>query len=156
MLLFILKILLAHLAGDFVFHPRKWVEDRNKNGYKSKYLYLHIGIHFLLLLLLFATELQEVFGYIMLIIVAHYLIDLSKVYLNRTSRVSPLRLFITDQLLHLITLVAIVKVRFSEEFLLSVIAFDKLLLYTITLLLITSVSSTALKLFFKKWSKSFK
>ncbi len=156
MLLFILKILLAHLAGDFVFQSRKWVEDRNKSGYKSKYLYFHIAIHFLLLIVLFVSELQEVFGYILLIVVSHFLIDLSKIYLEQTSRFSSLGLFITDQLLHLAVLAGVVKLHFSEVSFLSVIAFEKLLLYAIALLLITSVSSVALKLFFQKWSESFK
>src|SRR5690606_19626615 len=97
--LFILKILLAHLVGDCVLQPRKWVEDRSKNGYKSKYLYGHIAVHFLLLILFFVTELQAVFGYIVLITVSHFLIDLGKIYVERTNRFSPLGLFITDQLL---------------------------------------------------------
>lgn len=156
MLLFILKILLAHLVGDFVFQPRKWVEDRNKNGYKSKYLYFHTAIHFLLLIVLFASELQEVFGYILLIVVSHFLIDLSKIYLEQTSRFSSLGLFICDQLLHLAILAAVVLLHFPKVSFLSVIAFEKLLLYAIALLLITSVSSVALKLFFQKWSESFK
>src|SRR5690606_40713843 len=86
MLLFILKIVLAHLAGDFVFQSKKWVEDRNKNGYKSKYLYLHILVHFFLLLLFFINELQTVLGYIFLIVVSHFLIDLGKIYLEKTTR----------------------------------------------------------------------
>ncbi|MDY0090181.1 MAG: DUF3307 domain-containing protein [Flavobacteriaceae bacterium] len=156
MQLFILKILLAHLAGDFVFQPKKWVEDRSKNGYKSVYLYLHIAVHFLLLILLFAAELQAVFSYILLIVLSHFLIDLGKIYLERTNRFSTLTLFITDQLLHFSVLTGVVFWRFSEVSFLSVISVEKLLLYIIALLLITSVTSIAMKLFFSKWNESFK
>lgn len=154
--LFILKIILAHLAGDFVFQPKKWVENRSKNSYKSKYLYFHIAVHFLLLTVLFATEIQAVFEYILLIATSHFLIDLGKIYLERTNRFSSLALFITDQILHFLVLATVVFWRFSEVSFLSVISVEKLLLYVIALLLITSVTSIAMKLFFSKWSESFK
>lgn len=156
MLLFILKILLAHLAGDFVFQSTKWVEDRNKNGYKSKYLYLHILVHFLLLVLFFANELPAVSGYIILIVVSHFLIDLGKIYLEKTSRFSQLGLFLTDQFLHLAVLFGVVVMHFPEFSMTSIISVEKLMLYAIVLLLITSVTSIGMKMFFRKWSESFK
>jgi uncharacterized membrane protein len=156
MLLFILKILLAHLAGDFVFQSTKWVEDRNKNGYKSKYLYLHILVHFLLLVLFFANELSDVSGYIILIVVSHFLIDLGKIYLEKTSRFSQLGLFLTDQFLHLAVLFGVVVMHFPEFSMNSIISVEKLMLYAIALLLITSVTSIGMKMFFRKWSESFK
>ncbi len=156
MLLFILKILLAHLAGDFVFQSTKWVEDRNKNGYKSKYLYLHILVHFLLLVLFFANELPAVSGYIILIVVSHFLIDLGKIYLEKTSRFSQLGLFLTDQFLHVVALFGVVLMQFPELLIVSVISVEKLMLYAIALLLITSVTSIGMRMFFRKWSESFK
>jgi hypothetical protein len=156
MLLFILKIVLAHLAGDFVFQSKKWVEDRNKNGYKSKYLYLHILVHFFLLLLFFINELQTVLGYIFLIVVSHFLIDLGKIYLEKTTRYSQLGLFLTDQLLHVAVLFGVVLIQFPELLIVSVISVEKLMLYAIALLLITSVTSIGMRMFFRKWSESFK
>jgi hypothetical protein len=156
MLLFILKILLAHLAGDFVFQSTKWVEDRNKNGYKSKYLYLHILVHFFLLLLFFINELQTVLGYIFLIVVSHFLIDLGKVYLEKTTRYSQLGLFLTDQLLHVAVLFGVVLIQFPELLIVSVISVEKVMLCAIALLLITSVTSIGMKMFFRNWSESFK
>ncbi|MDX1768489.1 MAG: DUF3307 domain-containing protein, partial [Arenibacter troitsensis] len=40
------KLLLAHLLGDFLFQPTKWVVHKEANKMASKYLYLHILIHF--------------------------------------------------------------------------------------------------------------
>ena len=156
MLLFILKIVLAHLAGDFVFQSKKWVEDRNKNGYKSKYLYLHILVHFFLLLLFFINELQTVLGYIFLIVVSHFLIDLGKIYLEKTTRYSQLGLFLTDQLLHVAVLFGVVLIQFPELLIVSVISVEKVMLCAIALLLITSVTSIGMKMFFRNWSESFK
>src|SRR5690606_38402982 len=154
--LFILKILLAHLVGDFVLQPKKWVEDRSKNGYKSKYLYGHITVHFLLLILFFITELQAVFGYIVLITISHFLIDLGKIYVERTNRFSPLGLFITDQLLHLFVLATIVFCLFSDISFFSDITVETLLFCVIALLVITSVTSTAMKLCSRQWRESFR
>lgn len=156
MLLFILKIVLAHLAGDFVFQSTKWVEDRNKNGHKSKYLYLHILVHFFLLLLFFINELQAVLGYIFLITASHFLIDLGKIYLEKTSRYSQLGLFLIDQLLHVAVLFGVVLLQFPELSIVTVISLEKVMLYAIALLLITSVTSIGMKMFFRNWSESFK
>lgn len=156
MIIFILKIVLAHLVGDFVFQPRKWVENRNEKGYKSHYLYLHIAVHFLLLVILFATELPAVFGYILLIVISHLAIDLAKAYLERTSRFNLFGLFVTDQVLHILILAFVVVSRFPEVSDYLTIPTERLLLYGIALLLITSVSSVAMKLFFQKWNKAFK
>src|SRR5690606_2808295 len=148
MLLFILKIVLAHLAGDFVFQSKKWVEDRNKNGYKSKYLYLHILVHFFLLLLFFINELQTVLGYIFLIVVSHFLIDLGKIYLEKTTRYSQLGLFLTDQLLHVAVLFGVVLLRFPGLSMETIISVEKIMLYVIAFVLITSVTSIGMKMFF--------
>ena len=54
MLLFT-KLLLAHLIGDFILQPNKWVSDKEKKKEKSIYLYLHTALH-LALMLLFVAE----------------------------------------------------------------------------------------------------
>lgn len=156
MIVFILKIVLAHLAGDFVFQSKKWIEDRNEKGYKSQYLYLHTAVHLLLLVVFFATELSAVFGSLLLIVILHFLIDLAKAYLERTSRFSSFGLFVTDQVLHMLVLALVVVLRFPEVSDYLIISTEKLLLYGIALLLVSSVSSVAMKLFFRKWNRAFK
>ncbi|MFO7744727.1 MAG: DUF3307 domain-containing protein, partial [Psychroflexus sp.] len=37
MITVLLKLLLAHFLGDFVFQPYKWVESKERIGAKSKY-----------------------------------------------------------------------------------------------------------------------
>ena len=44
MIIFV-KLLLAHLIGDFLLQPTSWVEDKEKNKQKSLYLYLHTFLH---------------------------------------------------------------------------------------------------------------
>lgn len=57
-----LKILLAHLIGDFILQPNSWVNDKNHKKIKSLKLYFHTGIHAILLALLLGFDLQYWLG----------------------------------------------------------------------------------------------
>ena len=95
------KLLLAHLLGDFLFQPTKWVVHKEVNNVASKYLYLHILIHFgITMLLLWDLKLWR-WGVI--IALSHYFIDLSKIYANSYFKNKSIPFFI-DQALHLVVL----------------------------------------------------
>ena len=60
-----LKLFLAHVLGDFVFQPDKWVKGKTEKKHKSKYLYFHVAVHALILLLLLKFDfflLESVFN----------------------------------------------------------------------------------------------
>lgn len=95
------KLLLAHLIGDFVLQPKQWVIHKESNRVTSKYLYLHVLLHFAVTMLLLWD-----FGYwkIALVITgSHYLIDLAKLYANPIFKSKRIPFFI-DQLLHILVL----------------------------------------------------
>ena len=79
MTLLALKLILAHFIGDFVLQPGHWVEDKLEKKAKSKYLYFHIGVHLLALLII--LQFQYV-GAIAFIVITHFLFDLGKLYLT--------------------------------------------------------------------------
>ena len=83
MIPFIIQLLIAHFIGDFVLQPTKWIQDRNIKKIKSGYLYLHILVHSVLLLIVLKFN-QSYFPGIVFIAITHYLIDLSKSYLTKT------------------------------------------------------------------------
>ena len=95
----VLKLILAHFIGDFVLQPAAWVEDKYKRKASSKYLYLHLGIHALALLVLLQFE---HLGAIALIVGSHFLIDLAKIHLTGPKNYR--WMFVLDQLLHLLVL----------------------------------------------------
>src|SRR5690606_20742321 len=76
--------------------------------------------------------------------------------LEKTTRYSQLGLFLIDQLLHVAVLFGVVLLQFPELSIVTVISLEKLMLYVIALLLITSVTSIGMKMFFRNWSESFK
>jgi hypothetical protein len=101
MLLF-LKLFLAHILGDFIFQSEKWVKDKEKKKIESPKLYLHIGIHALLLVCILQFNLQKYWLAILLILISHYLIDVSKLYFQKKKTIRIW--FFIDQILHLLAL----------------------------------------------------
>jgi len=103
MTLLALKLILAHFIGDFVLQPGHWVEDKLEKKAKSKYLYFHIGVHLLALLII--LQFQYV-GVIAFIVITHFLFDLGKLYLTNPKNYR--WLFVADQILHLLVLGGVV------------------------------------------------
>lgn len=103
MILFI-KLLLAHLLGDFIWQPNSWVADKEAKKHKSVYLYLHILLHGILAALL-AGEIQFI-PYAILIAVTHGAIDLIK--LNFQKSTTKRTWFVVDQIAHILILIGIV------------------------------------------------
>ncbi|RED26241.1 uncharacterized protein DUF3307 [Flavobacterium cutihirudinis] len=105
MILFV-KLLLAHLLGDFIWQPNSWVADKEIKKHKSPYLYVHVLLHGVLAAIL-AGEIRFI-PYAVLIAVTHGIIDLVKLNFqkNKTKRTW----FVVDQIAHLLVLIAVVLV----------------------------------------------
>jgi hypothetical protein len=151
MMLFILKLLIAHFLGDFTLQPNKWIKKRNKNGIKSEFLYYHVLMHFALLVLVFITELTAYFTGILTIVLAHFLIDVAKIYASKREILSEFKLFIVDQLLHLFTLLLVCNYYFPFELNWQNVLTEKMFLIVITTILIISVTPIVIKMFFQRW-----
>jgi hypothetical protein len=103
MILFI-KLLLAHLLGDFIWQPNSWVADKEAKKHKSIYLYFHILLHGILAAIL-VWEIQFI-PYAVLIAITHGIIDLIK--LNFQKNTTKRTWFIADQIAHIVILIGIV------------------------------------------------
>ena len=97
------KLLLAHLIGDFLLQPISWVKDKEDKKHKSIYLYLHIFLHFILAWILIGE--QEFGFYALGLAVLQGLIDFLKLH-YQTSKTKR-NWFSIDQILHLIVLIVI-------------------------------------------------
>lgn len=150
MIAFAIKLTLAHLLGDFLLQPDKWIESKNKSTYKSKYLYFHIGLHLLLLLIVlqFDFSFWKVF---VLIPTTHYLIDLSKLLLRR--KIDNRQLFLYDQILHFLIIFLVTKIYFSFKVDFDLIYSTKNILLLTALISITYVSSVVIKILIWKWKQ---
>lgn len=102
MIIFV-KLLLAHLLGDFILQPTSWVLDKESKKQKSIYLYIHTLIHGILAAL-FIGEIQFIWLAVLLV-VSHGFIDFLKLhYQNKNTKRN---WFLLDQLLHLVVIIGI-------------------------------------------------
>ena len=103
MILFI-KLLLAHLLGDFIWQPNSWVAHKEIKKHKSIYLYVHIFLHGVLAAIL-SGEISFI-PYAILIAITHGIVDLIK--LNFQKDTTKRTWFVVDQIAHVLILAGVV------------------------------------------------
>ena len=147
-MILLIKLLLAHLLGDFLLQPSRWVEEKERKKYKSPKLYLHVLIHFVLTLLI-TMDLQYL-PLALLIAGSHLLIDLAKLQFQtpKTRKI----FFVLDQALHLAVIAG--AAWWMEPFAvhLAPTQVNILLIITTGLVLLTTPVSVIIKLILSKWA----
>ncbi|MBW7891374.1 MAG: DUF3307 domain-containing protein [Chitinophagaceae bacterium] len=146
MTLFI-RLLLAHLLGDFVFQPDSWVSEKEQKKYRSIKLYLHGLIHLLLIVVL--TWQYDIIPMALLIAGSHIVIDAVKLQRQneRTKRVW----FFIDQSLHLVVLIVAVWFIFPPDMVWQE-AVEQLLIIATGVLFLLMPSSLIIKMILSKWA----
>ena len=148
MMLF-LKMLLAHLVGDFILQPDSWVDDKNKRKLRSPKLFIHLGIHAILLALVLGFNTTYWLGYT-LIILSHLLIDAAKIRLNSTR---PAReLFFIDQAAHIVVIAVAASIYQPFDLTLtSLVSGNNLILLT-ALVFVTFAAAVIVKVSIAQWN----
>ncbi|WKL44169.1 DUF3307 domain-containing protein [Flavobacterium sp. ZE23DGlu08] len=143
-----IKLLLAHFIGDFVMQSNKWVKHKEKNKFKSKYLYIHTLIHAVLLLVVLGFKKQYLLP-IAFITITHFVIDGVKLLKPiKNDRI----LFFLDQLAHIAILFWVAN-DWSLNLDIQTYVTEKNLLFLLAIVLLTSVTSIVLKVIFSIWKK---
>lgn len=91
------KLILAHLATDFLLQPTAWIESRKKGHFASVHLYLHCLVTAIVAALLIGPRYWPV---ALIIFITHLLIDGWKSYQKET-----VKYFLIDQALHLAVII---------------------------------------------------
>jgi hypothetical protein len=141
------KLLLAHLLGDFLLQPTSWVKDKEQKKHKSIYLYLHIFLHFILAWILVGE--QDFGWYALALAISHGCIDFLKLYFQtaRTKR----SWFLAYQILHLLIIAAITLLYNNTLFAFS--ALGNQFWYIITaIILLTKPTSILIKNIISIWT----
>ncbi len=147
-MILLIKLILAHLLGDFVFQTASWVKAKEEKRLGAWQLYAHALIHGLLVFVLVWNF--DLWKIAVLIALAHFAIDTVKIYAQRekTRRMW----FFIDQAAHFLSigLVAIIFADVSLQYLSSEIG-NKISLITAVIFL-TQPASIAIKVFISKWT----
>ena len=99
----LLKLLLAHLAGDFMLQPDTWVKDKEAKKHRSIKLYLHVVLHGLIAWALVWDI--RFWPWVIAIVVTHYVIDLTKILFQKNE--NKVFWFAADQLMHVLVIVLV-------------------------------------------------
>jgi hypothetical protein len=146
-MIILVKIVLAHLLGDFMLQPDSWVKAKEKVKLRAWQLYIHCFIHFVLVMLLVFD--LAFWKWALLLSILHFITDTLKIFLqtNKTKRIY----FFADQIFHLAVIVLVWMLYQKESF--SIIQDKK---YFITLLTfsyaLTQPVSVLIKSFISQWS----
>lgn len=147
----LIKLILAHLIGDFLLQPKGWVKDKEIKKAKSPYLYIHLFIHALIVLLLLWDFNYWLFA--LLLMISHGLIDAIKLYAQNEHNKT--HWFFIDQILHLISILALWVFFFKPEIdIKALLSAPTIWIYTSAVLFLTVVSSIVIRELMSNWSKT--
>lgn len=147
-MIILLKLLLAHLIGDFLLQPNSWVKAKEEKKLGAWQLYFHVFLHGLLTMVLVWQ--WSFWKWALLISFVHLLIDAAKILItkNNNRRMS----FFVDQLFHVIS-IYLIWLWFEGKSLPFFIFSNQNYLFLITAtIFLTMPVSIAIKTFISKWT----
>ncbi|WP_250434472.1 DUF3307 domain-containing protein [Hanstruepera flava] len=147
-MILLVKLILAHLIGDFFLQPKKWVKDKEKRKLKSSKLYIHVAIHIAIMFLI-VWDLTK-WPLLITIGASHFLIDVIKL-LFQTKNTKRIWFFI-DQLLHLLSIVIAFHLFTGDTIKTDNLFTENTVLLITCLLFLTQPVSIIMKAIFSKWN----
>ena len=97
-----LLLLLAHVLADFYWQPTNWVIDKKERSFRSKYLYVHVGVVIVTSYLFLGYWNNPAPA--LVIGVIHGMIDILKIKFDQKGSAG---WFISDQVAHVITIAVV-------------------------------------------------
>ena len=147
-MIILLKLFMAHLAGDFLFQPGSWVKAKEKKKLLAWQLYAHTLLHAVLLMLIMWD--WHFLLWALLIAFVHLVIDSAKLLLQNKDNQRVL--FFVDQLIHFIALWLIWLWYGNHYISFSFWKNEKIILLITLVILLTQPVSFAVKIFISKWA----
>jgi len=146
----LLKLLLAHILGDFFLQPNSWVVEKELKKLKSDKLYLHIAIHIALIFVVFVS--LNVWKIALAIGLLHGIIDALKLTFQnaKTKRIW----FFVDQILHLAVIVFCWQYYYYANINLDFLQNNQFWLFLIGALFLTSPAAIFIRVIIAKWIPS--
>ncbi len=145
----LVKLLLAHLIGDFFLQPDAWVRAKEQHKLRAYQFYLHITIHGILAWVLLGQV--DLWPYALAIALSHGCIDGIKLYAQHEA--TKRSWFFWDQLAHMLVLCVTfyLLVGGAEWELLSIYR-EKLWFGGTLALFLTLPASILIKIFISRWT----
>jgi hypothetical protein len=145
----IVKLILAHILGDFLLQPNSWVKAKEDKKGLAWQLYAHVLIHGLLILLL----LFDITDWKLAVIIAfsHLIIDYAKLKFQTEN--SKIIWFIVDQIIHLAVIIFLgMYWQNKEKELLELLLSNSFITMITAVLFLTKPVSIIMSVMIKPWS----
>ena len=143
-----LKLLIAHLLGDFIFQSYNAVKEKEEKKAKSLKLYIHVLLNGILSM----AELWDLSFWTnaLIISITHLAIDLGKIYLT------PLKwkreAFLADPFLHILVLSIISLVVTNTSISYPLLVNNQTIIFLALFIFLTRPTSILIKIFISKWT----
>lgn len=144
----LIKLLVAHILGDFFLQFDSWVKEKELKKLRSTKLYLHILIHGLLILILVWDI--GFWKQALILTIAHGIIDAVKL-IFQTSNTRRFWFF-TDQLLHLISIFFVWFFTVNPQLTFVFLKNEVFWIYLTAILILTFPASIIIKVLIAKWT----
>lgn len=142
----LIKLILAHLLGDFLLQPTSWVREKENRKIKSPKLYFHSLLHGVLVFIFLGN-----WSLAVTLMLCHFAIDTLKLYAQNPQ--TTIRWFWIDQGLHLVSILVLYYLWFHPNWQnLEILETPTLWIFAIAILLVTSVSGIIIQIVMQKWS----
>lgn len=140
-----IKLLLAHLIGDFLLQPKSWVQQKEAKKLKAWQLYVHTAVHGAFTLLFLWNGL--LWPIALWVRGLHFIIDVIKLYFQKENNKT--LWFVADQTLHIASLLIIASC--WSHFNLEVFN-DNVWIYICAVLFLTVAMPVIMRVLLQKWS----
>lgn len=148
-MIILLKLILAHLVGDFVLQPKRWVRHKEKHKLGSWVFYVHVLLHGTLILALLWDWSYWLLA--LFVAIGHALIDIIKLYAQRVK--TKIYWFSIDQVLHVAALFAIWFLWTQPRIPWSELGQNPTLwLYLTSIVFLTAAAGIVIQVLLSKWS----
>ena len=146
-IILLVKLLIAHLIGDFFTQSTKSVKSKEKDKARSSALYVHVLIHGVLVMIaLWDFSLWYIAA---IITISHLLIDIAKLY--ATNKRNKRWLFLADQVAHVAVIIGVWLWVSGDLMNLELGLPFPVWALLLCLMFLTTPISIALKIFFSRW-----
>lgn len=145
--IYLIKIIIAHLIGDFFLQPTSWVKDKEKRKLKSGKLYLHVLVHVVLIFIVFLSF--DVWKIALSIGLLHLIIDALK-SIFQTKKNAKI-LFFVDQVLHFSSIILVWHIFYKGYLNIGFINDTKTWILISGALFLTMPTSIIMKVIIAKW-----
>ncbi|MEX0720427.1 MAG: DUF3307 domain-containing protein [Balneolaceae bacterium] len=144
----LLKLLLAHIIGDFFLQTLNIVREKEQKKLRSPHLYLHSFLHGVLPFLLIWD--LSFWKFALLIFISHLIIDAIKLYAQNSRNQASL--FFLDQTAHILVILFIWNLMMPGNISFAWLQTSTFLLAVVALLFLTLPSSIITRVIISRWT----